>query len=581
MDTEYRFVIDELPLKKGSVSEELFRKCAISKCTLPGFGIRNIFSPGAPVTMSDCFRQMKRAKLNDIAEYLLEGIDSAAVWPGLFTVRPTMTAVRKLGKDELAERMASVYIASLKEILLDQTMEDIEFLLELVNLDEPFMVGYFAGDIEQDEVESAQFELCFKYGDLMECGLLAARAVESNGGLLGYQVVTPEETASYLREKGLQILQMKSLSDIVGCYAEASANLYGVITIGDFKELIRQYEREIKKSVIADDVISFMDVQGGDASEEELALYREVRQAAAKFLVEADEKTIEKLLEIDEKSGFGGDGYFLDEHESEYSNVKDYGLCIVNSEFLDEGGEYLGRSYTPILAQQEGHTRYFPPTFAALMAYTEPSYFEPLPAAEKLIEKLSRNHRKQLLDGVRATVGFFRGEETEPVYQCGEFSENKNEAALQAAEEIVSQIQYLIRSSCGQSFLQDVVDVLEDYRVRLTGLQEANEIMSLVMEINNGSRLWVNKGNIPNVMRAKEQASRQGPVNLVFGPNMQGTKLPAEIQELLKSGEFRGKIAVDDTEVKRASEPSATVGRNDPCPCGSGRKYKNCCGRNK
>ena len=22
------------------------------------------------------------------------------------------------------------------------------------------------------------------------------------------------------------------------------------------------------------------------------------------------------------------------------------------------------------------------------------------------------------------------------------------------------------------------------------------------------------------------------------------------------------------------------IGRNDPCPCGSGKKYKNCCGRN-
>ncbi|MBQ3159801.1 MAG: SEC-C domain-containing protein [Clostridia bacterium] len=22
------------------------------------------------------------------------------------------------------------------------------------------------------------------------------------------------------------------------------------------------------------------------------------------------------------------------------------------------------------------------------------------------------------------------------------------------------------------------------------------------------------------------------------------------------------------------------MGRNDPCPCGSGKKYKNCCGRN-
>ena len=23
------------------------------------------------------------------------------------------------------------------------------------------------------------------------------------------------------------------------------------------------------------------------------------------------------------------------------------------------------------------------------------------------------------------------------------------------------------------------------------------------------------------------------------------------------------------------------VGRNDPCPCGSGKKYKKCCGRNR
>ncbi|WP_228461863.1 SEC-C metal-binding domain-containing protein [Paracoccus liaowanqingii] len=25
---------------------------------------------------------------------------------------------------------------------------------------------------------------------------------------------------------------------------------------------------------------------------------------------------------------------------------------------------------------------------------------------------------------------------------------------------------------------------------------------------------------------------------------------------------------------------SQTAGRNDPCPCGSGRKYKKCCGAN-
>ena len=28
-----------------------------------------------------------------------------------------------------------------------------------------------------------------------------------------------------------------------------------------------------------------------------------------------------------------------------------------------------------------------------------------------------------------------------------------------------------------------------------------------------------------------------------------------------------------------ARRPKAKVGRNDPCPCGSGKKYKKCCGR--
>jgi preprotein translocase subunit SecA len=34
----------------------------------------------------------------------------------------------------------------------------------------------------------------------------------------------------------------------------------------------------------------------------------------------------------------------------------------------------------------------------------------------------------------------------------------------------------------------------------------------------------------------------------------------------------------DGSETKRPERRSAEkVGRNDPCPCGSGKKYKNCC----
>ena len=39
--------------------------------------------------------------------------------------------------------------------------------------------------------------------------------------------------------------------------------------------------------------------------------------------------------------------------------------------------------------------------------------------------------------------------------------------------------------------------------------------------------------------------------------------------------------ASDGSEVKQPKRKTAAqkVGRNDPCPCGSGKKYKKCCGR--
>ena len=33
----------------------------------------------------------------------------------------------------------------------------------------------------------------------------------------------------------------------------------------------------------------------------------------------------------------------------------------------------------------------------------------------------------------------------------------------------------------------------------------------------------------------------------------------------------------ENTTIRRTSPK---IGRNDPCPCGSGKKYKNCCGKN-
>nr|WP_243152435.1 SEC-C metal-binding domain-containing protein [Clostridium butyricum] len=32
---------------------------------------------------------------------------------------------------------------------------------------------------------------------------------------------------------------------------------------------------------------------------------------------------------------------------------------------------------------------------------------------------------------------------------------------------------------------------------------------------------------------------------------------------------------------KQTKNVNKKIGRNDPCPCGSGKKYKKCCGANK
>ena len=55
-------------------------------------------------------------------------------------------------------------------------------------------------------------------------------------------------------------------------------------------------------------------------------------------------------------------------------------------------------------------------------------------------------------------------------------------------------------------------------------------------------------------------------------------------KEMVESGAGAAvKISNPDEEEETASaKPSgAKVGRNDPCPCGSGKKYKKCCGKNK
>ncbi len=55
-------------------------------------------------------------------------------------------------------------------------------------------------------------------------------------------------------------------------------------------------------------------------------------------------------------------------------------------------------------------------------------------------------------------------------------------------------------------------------------------------------------------------------------------KNPIEIKPVQPRQMFTNK---DDSVAKEPVKNENKIGRNDPCPCGSGKKYKNCCGKDK
>ena len=56
-------------------------------------------------------------------------------------------------------------------------------------------------------------------------------------------------------------------------------------------------------------------------------------------------------------------------------------------------------------------------------------------------------------------------------------------------------------------------------------------------------------------------------------------KITGAALEAIHSVDGGSKIGTDVDKTIRNDGPK--IGRNDPCPCGSGKKYKNCCGRNQ
>jgi hypothetical protein len=104
---------------------------------------------------------------------------------------------------------------------------------------------------------------------------------------------------------------------------------------------------------------------------------------------------------------------------------------------------------------------------------------------------------------------------------------------------VTQEIRWIFTFSAG---LQETFGLLEKYNMNFKNDKSTQMFLDILSEAKNNTRLWENKGFTPNELMAHYARTlpKDKPTELVF------------------------------LDRKK-------VGRNDPCPCGSGKKYKYCC----
>ncbi len=167
----------------------------------------------------------------------------------------------------------------------------------------------------------------------------------------------------------------------------------------------------------------------------------------------------------------------------------------------------------------------------------------------------------------------------------------KERCNLSDARETVvfEELLYGVRSVAVQP--ADVFGHLEKLGVRFKSQRDVERFTALYRAFHNTTRMPCNRGYTPDElmqMTPPEERFR----SLSLGPNIRKSLQTGEMdmEDIRKqiltmelpSEAVRFDLLKQLADIKPSApqtEKQKKVGRNDPCPCGSGKKYKRCCGK--
>lgn len=113
-----------------------------------------------------------------------------------------------------------------------------------------------------------------------------------------------------------------------------------------------------------------------------------------------------------------------------------------------------------------------------------------------------------------------------------------------------------------------------------------NELLELVMAAHNNTRMKENRGYKPSEMARKmpidkmptivPASSKAAAILMDAAPQLQAMGVPVDLNgntDVIHTTMFPRGLSEEPIRVEKKIYP------NDPCPCGSGKKYKKCCGK--
>ncbi len=108
--------------------------------------------------------------------------------------------------------------------------------------------------------------------------------------------------------------------------------------------------------------------------------------------------------------------------------------------------------------------------------------------------------------------------------------------------------------------------------------QEAFQIFSDMLDDIDRSILWGLFHARLDIERGEEKG-KQRKQNVAVHQVLNAYSTPTPKSPEARVAEARGGTGPEDARKRLPFKSERKVGRNDPCPCGSGKKYKKCCGK--